>query len=844
MSQNWRRAFPRFLIVFITIALPLVAIAHLELRVVNRSNRTSIARRGIAAARLGATAVDEYLLGCAVYLEAYARNPSLVEGVERHDSARVSSVLAELAQHNRRVDRTFVTDPAGVEWCDYPHDPAVMGHSFAFRDWFTGVTRTESTYVSSVYRRAAANRERTIAIATPVRMADGRVGGYIIAHALVTSLEKRLAQTPVSRFGDILTLDRNDAVVTGADSSQAASIRDSLAVALLRARRGEPVQWTSLDQRPYVAAYAEAPALGGSVVALRDLKGTVAAEHAMARTVYTLAIALSLLLAIILDAILERRARRARETADARLRESERRFRATFEQAAVGIAHFDAGGRMLRVNQKLCDILGYSQEELLARDLSQVIRLRKPDEPDGLAFQDLTQLETWRNGTYRAEQELLRRDGLPVWCQVTVAPVLGEAAGPDYFAGVVEDISERKHLEEQFLQSQKLRAIGQLAGGIAHDFNNLLTTILGYCELLERRLPRGESGRVYVDEISRAGQRASSLTAQLLAFSRKQILKPRPLHLNEVVGGIDQLLRRLIGQHMALDTRLHPALGAVRADPVQIEQVLMNLVMNARDAMPRGGQITIETCNAIVPEPPTGDGDSSLPAGEYVTVSVSDTGVGMDEATIAQIFEPFFTTKEIGKGTGLGLSTVYGIVKQSGGAIVVSSALGKGTTFRVYLPRTETAPAPVPGESEMPGVAESSHAGSLDDAELRGDETVLLVEDDDTLRGLTKSVLADAGYTVVEASSGSEALDACDAHQGPIHVLVTDITMPGMSGAALTHRVRETHSEMKVIYTSGFVDEASQGALDPAISFLQKPYTPGSLLETIRRVLDQPTTVA
>jgi len=844
MDQNWRRAFPRFLIVFVTIALPLVAIAQLELRVVNRSNRSSIARRGIAAARLGATAVDEYLLGCASYLEAYARNPSLVEGVERHDAPRVSGVLAELARHNGRLDRAFVTDPAGIEWSDYPHDPAVMGHSFAFRDWFTGVTRIESTYVSSVYRRAAANQERTIAIATPIRTATGRVGGYLVAHALVTSLEKRLAETPVSRFGDILTLDRMDAVVTGADSSQAASIRDSLAVTLLRARRGEPVQWTRLDRRPYVAAYAEAPALGGSVVALRDLKGTIAAERAMARTVYTLAIALSLLLAIILDVILERRARRVRDKAEARLRESERRFRATFEQAAVGIAHFDTSGRMLRVNQKLCDILGYSQDELLARRLPDVIRLRASDEPDGLAHRDLAQLETWRNGIYRAEQELLRSDGAPVWCQVTVAPVLGEAGDPDYFAGVVEDISERKRLEEQFLQSQKLRAIGQLAGGIAHDFNNLLTTILGYCELLQRRLPPEEPGRAYVDEICRAGERASSLTTQLLAFSRKQILKPRPLDLNEIVQGIDQLLRRLIGQHMALETRLSSTLGAVRADPVQVEQVLMNLVMNARDAMPAGGRITIETSNAIVPEPPPGEGDSNLPAGEYVTVSVRDTGMGMDEPTLAQIFEPFFTTKEKGKGTGLGLSTVYGIVKQSGGAIVVSSSPGSGTIFRVYLPRTGAAPAHVPGEPEVAGLAEVLHGAAVDIIQLHGDETVLLVEDDDTLRGLTKSVLADAGYTVVEASSGSEALEACDRHRGRIHVLVTDIAMPGMSGTALTRRIRAAHPETKVIYTSGFTDEASHGELDPAIAFLQKPYTPGSLLETIRRVLDLPTTVA
>ena len=835
MRKSWKRSLPRFLIFFFSIAIPLLLVAHFEILTTLDASRASMARQGLAAAKLGATAVDEYLRGCGSYIEAYSRNPTLLDGMVLHDPGRVAAVLAELARHNGRVDRAFVTDPQGVEWCDYPHEPAVIGRSFAFRDWFQGVSRAESTYVSSVYRRAAGRQERTIAIATPLR-AGGRLRGYLVVHALVSSLERRLAQTPAPRFGELIVLDRGDAVVTGADSSGASAIRESLTVVLDRCRHGVPVQWSKLAHRPHVVAYADIPALGGSVVALRDLETTVASERAVARTIYLLAIAVALLLALILCWILELKARRIREKVEAPLRESERRFRATFEQAAVGIAHFAADGRMLRVNQKLCEILGYRREELLTRSLPELIRFRGPDEPDGIARQDLAQLRNWGGGIYRAEQELVRSDQSHVWCQITVAPVLGEEEEPEYYTGVVEDISERKRLEEQFLQSQKMRAIGQLAGGIAHDFNNLLTTILGYCELLERRLPEGAPYRTYVEEICKAGERASSLTAQLLAFSRKQILKPSLLDLNEVVGGVEQLLRRLIDHHVALETNLEPGLGAIRADRGQIEQVLMNLVVNARDAMPGGGRIVLETASESVDEPSAGDGESGPPPGEYVTVTVTDTGTGMDEATRAQLFEPFFTTKEKGKGTGLGLSTVYGIVKQSGGAITVWSEPGRGSSFRVYLPRSEAEPARIEPEPPLEIVGRATER----DFPPGGSETILLVEDDEVLRGLTRGVLEEAGYHVLEAESGNDALATCEPRQSRIHLVITDVAMPGMSGTVLVRRARALHPEMKVIYTSGFTDEAAHGEIDRAMAFLQKPYTPASLLETVRSTLGAP----
>ncbi len=380
--------------------------------------------------------------------------------------------------------------------------------------------------------------------------------------------------------------------------------------------------------------------------------------------------------------------------------------------------------------------------------------------------------------------------------------------------------------EEQLRQAQKMEAIGRLAGGVAHDFNNLLTTIMGYGQLLSRRL--GEDGplRTYAEDILKAAERAASLTRQLLAFSRKQVLAPRVVDLNVIVANMDRMLRRVIGEDIELLAVGGAGLGRVNADPGQIEQVIMNLVVNARDAMPAGGRLTIEATNVDVDEVYAGS-HPMMSRGPYVMLAVTDTGCGMDEATQARVFEPFFTTKELGKGTGLGLSMVYGIVKQSGGFIWVYSEVGKGTTFKIYLPRVE-----LPAEA-----LDESLAG---EAAPRGTETILLVEDDDLVRELAKDILRDHGYGVMDAPHAREAIRLCEEHSGRIDLMLSDLVMPDLNGRKLWERVHPMRPEMKILFMSGYADRAviHQGILDPDTPFLQKPFNPDALAAKVRLVLD------
>nr|MDQ3820698.1 ATP-binding protein [Acidobacteriota bacterium] len=374
-------------------------------------------------------------------------------------------------------------------------------------------------------------------------------------------------------------------------------------------------------------------------------------------------------------------------------------------------------------------------------------------------------------------------------------------------------------------QSQKLEAIGRLAGGVAHDFNNLLTVITGYSELIERRIKQEDPLHHKIEEIRKAAARASSLTRQLLAFSRKQILQPVVLDLTATVANMDRMLQRLIGEDIQLVTMLDPKLKRVKADPGQIEQVIMNLVVNSRDAMPSGGKLTIETKNVYL-DAAYASRHIAVKPGYFVMLAVSDTGTGMNAETQARIFEPFFTTKEQGKGTGLGLSTVYGIVKQSGGNIWVYSEPEHGTTFKVYLPVVEEE-----GETVEPGIAAPEIT--------QGTETILLVEDEEAVRVLLQDILEAEGYTVMVANSGGEALQVCAQHEGQIHLLMTDVVMPLMSGRQLVERLTERCAHVKVLYMSGYTDDAivRHGVLEPGVAFLQKPFTPDAVLRKVREVL-------
>jgi signal transduction histidine kinase len=408
---------------------------------------------------------------------------------------------------------------------------------------------------------------------------------------------------------------------------------------------------------------------------------------------------------------------------------------------------------------------------------------------------------------------------------VTRAEVKARAAAERAAVDLRRAATQQRRLEEQLIQSQKMEGIGRLAGGVAHDFNNLLTAILGYAELMEPQL-EDEGLRSELREIRLAGERAAALTRQLLAFSRRQVMQPRTLDLNTVVSDVKKMLARLIGEDVALVTRLDPALGSVEADPGQLEQVLMNLSVNARDAMPEGGTLTFETANAVLDADFAAVHPGALP-GAYVVLTVTDSGTGMTDEVRGHAFEPFFTTKDKGKGTGLGLATAYGIVKQSGGYIMVESEAGRGTTFRIYLPRVE-------GTAVGPKRTTSSSLAPS------GTETILLVEDEAGVRRLSLTVLETQGYVVLEAPSGDVALQVARSETGPIHLVVTDVVMPGMNGRELWDRLKVLRPDSRVLFMSGYTDDAiaRHGVLEPGIAFLQKPFTPFSLAQKVREVLD------
>jgi len=400
-------------------------------------------------------------------------------------------------------------------------------------------------------------------------------------------------------------------------------------------------------------------------------------------------------------------------------------------------------------------------------------------------------------------------------------------------AEVKKQTQELQGAEERLRQAQKMEGIGRLAGGVAHDFNNLLTIIGGYSDIVLSKLSPGTPVHEQVSEVKQAADRATSLTRQLLAFSRKQILAPKLLDLNSIVTDMDRMLRRLIGEDIELTTVLEPRLGRVNADPGQLEQVIMNLALNARDAMPRGGRLTIETSNTEVQPAdsthPNGrvHGEPDLNTNPCVLLAITDTGCGMDEETKAHVFEPFFTTKEVGKGTGLGLATVYGIIKQSGGSITVYSERGHGTTFKLYLPR-------------ILEDAERLEADRTPAKPTSGKETILLVEDEEKVRAFARTILQSSGYTVLEACHGGEALALADRHQGPIDLLLTDVVMPQLSGRRLAERLKPLRPQMKTVYMSGYTDDAviRHGILEAETAFVQKPFLAQALLSKVRGVLD------
>jgi len=502
------------------------------------------------------------------------------------------------------------------------------------------------------------------------------------------------------------------------------------------------------------------------------------------------------------------------------LRETNDFLSALIKASPAAITVLDADGNVTLWNPSAERIFGWQADEVVGRPLP-TIPPEKREEHRALREQVM------QEGRFKTIDVIRhKKDGSLIHINLSTAPLRDAKGDICGIMGIMVDITERKQLEEQLRQAQKMEAIGQLTGGIAHDFNNMLTVIMGYSELTLHSLRPDDPARVNVEQIEQAGERASLLTRQLLAFGRKQVLQPKVLDLNAVLTNLDQMLQRLIGEDIDLVTVLAPGVGRVHADPSQVEQVIMNLAVNARDAMPRGGKLTIETANVELDDAYARRHGPVQP-GAYVLLAVSDTGCGMDRDTQARIFEPFFTTKEPGKGTGLGLSTVYGIVKQSGGYIWVYSEVGRGTTFKIYLPRVEAVAKAVEPSREATG-------------SVRGSETILLVEDDAGIRALVRQVLAQSGYQVLEAHHGKHAIQICEQHAGPIHLLVTDMVMPEMSGTETAGHLTSLRPDLKVLFLSGYADEAvhRHGMLAAGANFLPKPFTPAVLARKVREVLD------
>jgi len=494
--------------------------------------------------------------------------------------------------------------------------------------------------------------------------------------------------------------------------------------------------------------------------------------------------------------------------------------------SANGIVITDAAGSIVWANPAFTRMTGYSLAEAKGKNP----KILKSGRHEESFYRDLW--STISSGIpWRGELTNRRKDGSLYTEEMTITPVAGADGRITNYIAIKQDITERNRLADHVRHSQRLEAVGVLAGGVAHDFNNLLTVINGHCSLLLETLPETSPITASLIDIREAGERAAALTRQLLAFSRRQVLRPTLVDVNAAVKRLGSMLRRIVREDIRLVITLEPALAPVLADEGQLDQVVMNLVVNARDAISAGGQITIETASFYADET-YAQAHPDTRAGDYVVIAISDTGVGMDEATKSRLFEPFFTTKPVHKGTGLGLSTVYGIVRQSGGWIWVYSEPGKGSTFKVYLPRAEPRSSDAQLELVQPDLQ-------------KGTETVLLVEDEPALLKLAASSLENCGYTILKASNGPAAIEIAAKHPGPIHLLLTDVIMPGMNGRELSNCLAPVRPEMRVLYMSGYTDDVigSAGTLDSHVAYLQKPFSPNDLARRVREVLSAKSSV-
>jgi two-component system cell cycle sensor histidine kinase/response regulator CckA len=867
----------RFRILFLGLLGVLPAVYFVALGAVEQRRAEERQSRGEAyrLARLICENERRSIEGARQLLSTLAQLPQL-QSCTHHEC---DETFHRIVSSNSTYLNIGYTDSTGMLECSAL--PVATPLSLADRAWFQECFR-ERSFALGTYQIGRVTGRPSINAAEPVLTPDGRLRGVVFValglHSFLEPAERAPlppggSLTVVDRGGTILARHPSDWLWAGTAPRDEAAIESTLAVrngtfeasgvdGLARFYACAPLLKTSAGEGGYVCVgIAKGPALAAAEAAFRKsllglgiavliaflgswLLGSlfvVRPARALVRAFRRLAAgdlrARSEVprgsgeihhLALAFDGmaeVLERRQDEA-ERARAALRESERRFRLFMDMSPLIAFIKDAEGRLIYANanavraigRPVREILGCTNEEIYPAEVAEVV---SRNDARMLASQQ----------PMESTEVLPAPGGSPVPHMVFRFPI-SQPDGRTLLGGVAVDTSARQRLEEQFRQAQKLEAVGRLAGGVAHDFNNILTAIMGYSQLLARRLPAdGAPGREAA-EILKAAERAAGLTRQLLAFSRRDVSQPRPVELNGLVSGMGKMLRRLIGEDVDLVVSSGAGLRPIQADPGQIEQVLMNLVVNARDAMPDGGRITIATRNVAVDEE-RARGLGDLPPGAYVALVVSDTGAGMDAETRAHIFEPFFTTKGPEKGTGLGLSTVYGIVQQSGGTIDVESAPGAGTTFTLYFP-ARTGQAPLPDAPER------------DDAIPTGRETVLVLEDQEAVAAVMRETLEMVGYTVLEARSGREALALLERRKQPVHLVVSDVVLPETQGPEIARRILERCPGARILFVSGYTARPLPGPdlMGAATGFLSKPFTPSALARKIRELLDAPETEA
>jgi PAS domain S-box-containing protein len=792
--------------------------------------------------------VDRELEHAQTVLRSVEMRPLLREAWKRRDVDALRRHLRDILMLDQSLLFASLYELDGTLRAIEPPD-RIVGWNFAYRDWYRGVTSRKQAYVSEAYQTAVGTHPWVVAVALPVWGPGDEPAGLLMAAYTLETLSENLRSL---HLGDGAYVVDQRGVVAGATDKESLGkpLPESLRGSLQTAAQGEADGVSVRGPTDHwLVGYAPVRDLGWAIVyprlTVESMRpaillrrfGALAAGFLLLIYLVTTGMALGLVrkqgALLVVNQSLNKslqefqgkleslvRERTAELTkVNQELHNAEERFRAFMDHIPAVAFIKDELGRMVYVNAGFEKVFQAPREHWLGKT---DVELWPPEVAAQLREDDRKVIASGQ------PTELWEHVPLPTgekreWFVMKFP--LSDASGRSLLGGIGVDMTDRRSLEKQLQQAQKMEAVGHLAGGVAHDFNNLLGVILGYSELLLDNTAAQGPAQHQLREIKKAGERAANLTRQLLAFSRKQIVEPVVLDLNALVADMGKLLQRLIGEDIELITALAPNLGRVKADPGQLEQVVMNLAVNARDAMPRGGKLSIETANVELDEEYARKHVTVQP-GAYVLLAVSDTGVGMDEATQARIFEPFFTTKESGKGTGLGLATVYGIVKQSGGNIWVYSEVGRGTSFKIYLPRVSM-PISAPRSSEgvsVPG----------------GNETLLVVEDAEPMRKMTCEFLASQGYTVLGAKDGQEALALAEKHSGQIHMLITDLVMPGMNGRELAEGLHHNDGNLKVLYVSGYTGDAvvRLGILEGAAAFLQKPFTLHGLACKVREILD------